>query len=226
MIQLAQCTEALDDCWTRIGVWGNQSCPELNEVVHCQNCPVFARAGRRFLDAPAPAGYLEEWAERLAAPQKTVAADLQSVLIFRVADEWLGLLAKAIVEVTEPRAFHRVPYRGGILAGLVNIRGELQLCVRLGQLLGVISKRADTPVRADIDRPRLIVAQRDGDVWVFPSDEVACVHRFDPAQLTPVPPTLERASARFSAGLFFWKEHAVGLLDESRLFDTLRARIR
>ena len=55
------------DCWNRIGVWGDRSCPELASAVHCHNCPVFATAGRQFLDVPSPSGYLEDWAERLAA---------------------------------------------------------------------------------------------------------------------------------------------------------------
>ena len=55
-------------CWNRIGVRGDRSCPELAKHTHCRNCPVFAAAGRRFLDAPSPAGYLDEWTDRLAAP--------------------------------------------------------------------------------------------------------------------------------------------------------------
>ena len=48
------------DCWNVIGVRGDRSCPELTTVVHCHHCPVFAAAGRTFLDAPSPPGYLEE----------------------------------------------------------------------------------------------------------------------------------------------------------------------
>ena len=56
------------DCWNRIGVWGDGTCPELPPVIHCHNCPVFAVAGKKFLDAASPEGYSREWAERLAAP--------------------------------------------------------------------------------------------------------------------------------------------------------------
>ena len=97
----------LTDCWNTIGVRGDRSCPELEKVVHCQNCPVFAAAGRRFLDAPSPPDYLEEWTERLAAPVEEAAADLVSVLVFRLADEWLALPVAVLVEVTPPRPVHR-----------------------------------------------------------------------------------------------------------------------
>src|SRR5688500_1774753 len=127
----------LDDCWNRIGVRGDRSCVELATVGHCHNCPVFARAGGRFLDAPSPPGYLEAWTERLAAPLEESAAQLESVLTFRLGDEWFALSVAALVEVTTLRPVQRVPFRGGLLAGLVNIRGDLHLCVRLDLLLAI-----------------------------------------------------------------------------------------
>ena len=109
-----------EDCWNRIGVHGDRSCPELARVVHCHNCGVFAGAGRRFLDAPSPDGYLEEWTRRLAAPIEAVSNDLEGVLIFRLAGEWLALPVCVLVEVTTPRPVRRVPHRGGILAESLN----------------------------------------------------------------------------------------------------------
>jgi hypothetical protein len=41
-----------------------------------------------------------------------------------------------------------------------------------------------------------------------------------------VPPTLRRAIARCSRGIFHCGGRAVGYLDEGRLFDALRAKIR
>jgi len=217
---------ARDDCWNRIGVWGDRSCPELAAAVHCHNCPVFAAAGRQFLDAPSPSGYLEDWAERLAALPETAASDLQSVLIFRIADEWLVLPVAVLVEVTGPRPMHRIPYRGGVLAGLVNIRGELHLCARLDQLLGITGQLTMSANQPQPGRARMLVVRREQDAWVFPVDEVACVYRFAAGTLTAVPPTLARAVARFTRGITVWDQRAVGCLDDARLFDTLRARIR
>src|SRR5262245_38897595 len=209
-----------DDCWNRIGVRGDRSCPELQALVHCHNCPVFAAAGRRFLDAPSPPGYLDEWRERLAAPPEEAAGDLVSALVFRVGEEWLALPIAVVVEVTGLRPLHRVPFRAGLLAGLVNIRGELHLCVRLDQLLGLASADG-APARR-----RLVVVRREAAGWVFPVDEVDRVHRFPTSDLTDVPATVGRAVARFSRGVFPWQGRAVGYLDDGRLFEALRARIR
>src|SRR6478672_11465316 len=124
------------DCWNKIGVRGDRSCGELLKVTHCHNCPVFAAAGRRFLDAPSPPGYLDEWTDRLAAGESDESANELSLLVFRLGDEWLALPVSVLVEVTRPRTPHRIPHRGGLLSGVVNIRGELHLCVRLDTLLG------------------------------------------------------------------------------------------
>lgn len=225
-------TTPVEDCWNRIGVRGDRSCPELAKVVHCHNCHVFATAGRRFLDAPSPAGYLEEWTRRLAAPEDESTVELLGVLIFRLGEEWLGLRVGAMVEVTGPRRVHRIPHRGGIVAGLVNIRGELHLCVHLDQVLQ-LRKDEQNQERAipallqpTIFRGRLLVVRREAERWVFPVDEVDQVHRFGASELTRVPATVGRALARLTRGVFHWQGRAIGLIDDERLFATLRGKIR
>jgi chemotaxis-related protein WspD len=211
-----------DQCWNRIGVWGDRSCPELAKVTHCHNCPVFAAAGRRFLDAPSPPDYLHEWTDRLATPDAADAADELGVLVFRLGTEWLALPVTVLVEVTRPRPPHRVPHRGGLLAGLVNIRGELHLCARLDRLLGVGTEEDGDPP----ERPRMIVIRRDGEAWVFAADEVDQVHRVAARALNPAPPTLSRAVARVTRGVFASAGRSVGLLDDGRLFQAIRERVR
>jgi chemotaxis-related protein WspD len=217
------------DCWNRIGVHGDRSCPELARVGHCHNCPVFAAAGRQFLDAPSPEGYLEEWTARLAEPEAASAGALLAALVFRIGDEWLALPVGVLVEVTPPRPVHRIPFRGGLLAGLVNVRGELHLSVRLDQLLGITRSGGDEGPASDGRRtgpPRLLVVRHAGDAWAFPADEVDGVQRFPSADLAGVPPTLARSAARFARGVFRHQGRAVGYLDEARLFEALRAKVR
>ena len=214
-------SDASDPCWHRIGVWGDRTCPELAKVTHCHNCPVFAAAGRRFLDAPPPAEYPAEWTHRLSSPEAESTGDRIGILVFRLADEWFALQVGVLVEITHQRMPHRIPHRGGLLAGLVNIRGELHLCVKLDQLLGI------TPsAEAAKANSRLIVIRRDLDGWVFPADEVDQVHRIPEQDLVPAPPTISRAAARVTRGVFKLDTRAVGLLDEDRLFQNLRERVR
>ena len=43
-------TQAIDDCWNRIGIHGDKSCPLLAEHIHCRNCSVYSAAATRLLD--------------------------------------------------------------------------------------------------------------------------------------------------------------------------------
>ncbi len=231
------------DCWNRIGLRGDRSCPELETVGHCHNCPVFARTGRQFLNGASPPGYLEEWTARLAAPPEKVAADLLGVLTFRLGEEWLSLPVQALVEVAPPRPVHRIPHRRGLLAGLVNIRGELHLCVHLDHLLGIhgaAPPASPLPGGRGSLAPllpggggvggggsdRLLVTAWGGQHWVFPVDEVDQVRRLARAELTATPPTVALAAGRLTAGVFRDRERSIGLLDAERLFPSLQDKIR
>ena len=42
--------QVIDDCWNRIGIHGDKSCPLLAEHIHCRNCAVYSAAATRLLD--------------------------------------------------------------------------------------------------------------------------------------------------------------------------------
>lgn len=210
-----------EQCWNRIGVRGDRTCPELLKVTHCNNCPVFAAAGRKFLDAPSPDGYLAEWTARLALRDDDREGDESSVLVFRLGDEWLALPVAVLVEVTRPRPLHRIPHRGGLLAGMANIRGELHLCVRMDLILGVAAAPDGDP-----ELQRFVVIRRESETWVFAADAVDQVHRVLLPDLTSAAPTLSRAHVKLTRGVFPHANRSVGMLDDARLFQTLRERLR
>src|SRR5437868_100730 len=114
-----------DHCWPRIGVWGDGTCPELPRVGHCRNCDVYGASGRRLLDRPAPAGYIDTWTEMLAQEKDAARPSTIAHLVFRVGATWLGVRAAIMREVTAPAVIRRVPHRSReVLLGLVNVRGE------------------------------------------------------------------------------------------------------
>jgi len=212
----------IDDCWNQIGVNGDQSCPELVPHVHCRNCPVFGSAARGFFDRPPPEGYLDDWAEFLARPAAGADADEVGLLVFRLGDEWLALGSRLVVEVTTVRPVHRVPHRtNDVLAGLVNLRGQIQLCVSLHGLLGVEPSAEADDAGA---KARLIVMRRDGDTWAFAADEVAGVRRVPRGDLQKVPSTLANPAGSYSQAVFSWgDDRSVALLDDPRVFAALRS---
>ena len=220
----------LEECWRRIGVTGDRSCPELETYVHCRNCPVLAEAARTFFDREPPDGYLEEWSRILEEPEVVADPDALSVLIFRLGREWLALPTTTLVEITTVRPPHRVPHRtAGVLEGLVNIRGQLQLCVSLPALLGL---EATPPAVDQVDEgtttARLLVVERGdapGGRWVCRVEEVGGVHRAARSALRAMPSTVSQASSRFCRALFEWQDRTVGLLDEGRVFAGLDEQI-
>src|SRR3989304_6207231 len=101
----------LDDCWNRIGVWGNEKprCPKLEQVVHCANCTIYSNAGRLLLDRGADLEYLENWSAQLKKVVSRTEHNTMSVLVFRIANEWLALSTRLFREVGAVSVIHRVP---------------------------------------------------------------------------------------------------------------------
>jgi chemotaxis-related protein WspD len=221
------------DCWNTIGVAGDRSCPELKTHIHCRNCPIFAGAARSFFERRAPEGYLAEWSRWLAESTGFGSGgdarkangehflsqeEAVSVLIFRLGQDWLAFRTKTVAEVTLPRPVHRVPHRSNsVLTGIVNLQGQVQLCVSLHGLLGASAGPAPSP--------RLVVL-RDADraeTWAFTADDVVGVRRVPRSQWRSVPSTLINPAVGFSEAVLSWDGRTVGLLDEKRVFTAIRS---
>jgi chemotaxis-related protein WspD len=201
-------------------VQGNASCAELQRFVHCRNCPVFSKAGVQLLDRPLLPDYRRAWTEHFALERKSAGPAKTSALLFRINAEWLALPTPAFQEVAERRPVHSLPHRRqGIVLGLVNVRGELLICVSLGCLLGLDrSPLRETP-RPTYDR--LLVAKWDGHRFVFPADEVRGIHRFQTPELQEPPATLAKSRLSYTQGILYWQDRTVGLLDADLLFSSL-----
>jgi chemotaxis-related protein WspD len=220
----------VSDCWNHIGVTGDRSCPELETFIHCRNCPVFSAAARTFFDRPAPEGYLADWSRWLAVPTDEAQRDGNgsdghknelrgvaiSVLIFRLGAEWLAFRTQAVAEVTTLRPVHRVPHRSNeIFTGLVNLQGQVQLCVSLHGLLGT-----------ETASPSQLVVLHDRDraeTWAFGADEVLGVERVPQSRWRELPSTLSNPAVGFSQAVLSWNGRSIGLLDEQRIFAALRS---
>jgi len=208
-------------CWARIGIDGDGSCPELKTAIHCRNCHVYADAGRALLDRPTAMDYRSEWTARLAAEADYHKRATLSVLIFSLQSECLALPTTVFNEVTEMRQIRRIPGAPSkLLLGLVNIRGELHLCVSLRMLLGFQTAESTSPV--EIGAGRMLLMQRSGEAWVFPADGVHGVYRYNAEDLSPPPATVGKSLVRFSRGTLEWEGKTVGCLDETAIFNELK----
>lgn len=207
-------------CWTRIGVYGDKSCPDLTRFVHCRNCPTYSTAGLRLLENPLPAEYQEERTAQFAVPKPYREPSRGSAVVFRVGGEWLALPTWLFQEVAEHRPIHSLPHRRkGAVLGLTNIRGELLLCVSLGHLLGFQSGAVGELQRNGYRR--LLVISWQQTRAVFPVGEVFGPQRLDPEALKAPPATLSKSRPTFTRNVFYWEDRAVGLLDPQRVLAAL-----
>lgn len=229
MSETAPIAVTIDDCWNRIGVWrrGTEVCPQLQTVVHCRNCAHYSAAGRQILERAIPAGYREEWARLLSERKQVKQPNTESIVIFRLGDEWLAIPSRIVREITSAKPVRRLPHtRRNIVKGLVNMRGELQICVSLGGLLdldkGEQPRRFGSVGIAD----RMILIGDGTDQYVFPVTEVHGLHRHHPGELQPVPATVSKSKATYTKGVLHWNGEHVACLDAGLMFHTLGKNLR
>jgi chemotaxis-related protein WspD len=206
----------INDCWNRIGVRGDGSCPELTQYRHCRNCPVFATAALALLDRELPAGYAAEWMGFISEKRGAAKSLLrQSAILFRLGAEWFALPTVAVDEVAELRGMHSLPHRrGGMLLGVVNVQGELTVCVSLARILGLGDAVANTTAGEGTRLGRLVLVRSEGGRIAFPVDQVERTQRYDPSELKPVPATIAKAAANYVKGILTWRDRLVGCLDD------------
>lgn len=213
---------SIHDCWNKIGVWGKADCPELKKYVHCRNCPVYSAAAAQLLNVPTSPDYIEEWTGLIAQKREIKEPDTRSVMIFCLGMEWFALSTKMFKEVAESKAIHSLPHqRKGFVLGVVNIRGELLICVSVAEALG-LGKTPETHSREkSLAHHRLLIVNDKGQRLVFPVDQVGGIHHFSRKEVKEVPATVSGATATYTTGMLSWQDKSVGLLDEQLLLYTL-----
>ena len=218
----ARPSNLVSDCWNRIGVRGDKSCAELDRHAHCHNCPTYSATAASLLDRDLPGQTDDDWKRDFAAAAPVEQRRTRSAMLVRVGAEWFALPMLALDQVIERRAIHSLPHRrNAALLGLVNVRGQLLICVSLAQLLGVTEDMA-----AGTSGQRMVVIRGAGGRVVLPVDEVQHNCRFHDGDLLATPATTRRQLATFTTGLI--KADKIGgggglaaLLDGDRLADAV-----
>ncbi len=217
-----QTSSEITDCWNILGVWSRTSerCPQLEKVIHCQNCDIYKQVGRSRLVQKTDDAYLQEWTDNLAQKQAVENHDMCSAITFRLGNDLYGLSTKLLNDVSHPRKAHHIPHRSNqILTGLVNIRGELILCISLNGLLGLRNHQQTNP-------ERMIIAQFDDVRIAFPVDRVDGITHYDRHTVQDAPATLSSHDGTYIQGLLDSSEGKIGLLNHHLIQKTLGRMLR
>jgi chemotaxis-related protein WspD len=208
--------QAIDDCWNRIGIHGDKSCPLLSEHIHCRNCAVYSTAATRLLDR-----YALQQDDRVQV-SSTVESEVKtrSLLMFRLGEEWLGLATRCLVEVAPLQAIHSLPHqRSGALLGVANVRGALVACLSLVELLGLDGISNVAPGTRVM--PRMLIIAAHGGPVVVPVDEVDGIHAIDEQILDAASRSGTQASAKYTRGVLPFKGRSLRWLDEEQLLSAV-----
>jgi chemotaxis-related protein WspD len=209
--------DAIDDCWNRIGIHGDRSCPLLEDHIHCRNCSVYSAAATRLLDRYS---LVQDHREQAQVTELQRDIKTRSVLVFRLGDEWLGLATRCLSEVAPLQAIHSLPHqRSRALLGVANVRGALVACISLVELLGLDSNPV-APTSARV-MPRMLILAAEGGPVVVPVDEVEGIHAMDERLLDSASASGTHANARFTRGVLQWKTRSLRLLDEQELLSAV-----
>lgn len=213
----------IDDCWNRIGVWSRREdrCERLSRVLHCQNCEVFAGSARKMLNRPLPDDYLESLTAIYAQAPTQAALRQSAVVIFRLGDDWLALPSAMMREVVRMDVVHALPHNSNpVIRGLINHRGQLIMCISLGNLLDVAKPDAEWNQHYKSFQ-RMIVIRHDQDSLAFPVSEVRGIQRVREDALRAAPDTVGGRENNLISQAFSFEEHDVGLLESDAIHQAI-----
>jgi chemotaxis-related protein WspD len=191
-------------CWRSIGTHGNRSCPKLQEHIVCANCPAYLGSAALLFNE-------EQFDQALGLGKGTVEIDddeaplesarkpsSRSLLIFELGTQLFALDKSVILEVAKTVRPTKVAHRaGGLLDGIVNVRGELYLSLKLADML-----RSKTSADAAEHERFVIVrskarAQVDEDsdrtnAWLFVASKVYGLEDLDTASFENAPAAMPK----------------------------------
>lgn len=182
------------------------------------------RSANELLNRKIPSNYLQEWSSILAHPKMPSSPSEIPLVIFRLGQEWFALSTLVFKQVVQVRSVHSVPHKkGAVLRGLVNISGQIRLCISLDSFFEIQTKN-DPDMQKD-ENSRMIVIEKEGETWVFKTEDVFGCVCIEKKHVQALPVTLSKSVQNYFKGVFEWNLLHVGLIDEELLFFGLKREV-
>lgn len=216
---LLQSQPAVDDCWNRIGVFGDKRCERLERHIHCRNCEVYGAAAIALLDRYGSS--LERDADDYGQGEaQEPVGEQRSLLIFRLGEQWLAIATRCLAEVMPVSPIHSLPHRKSTgLLGVTNVRGTLVACLSLSELLDL--ETDDSRQSGQRVIPRMLILESGSGPLVVPVDEVSGIQKIPLARISNAKQDDKRTISRFTAGVLQWRGQSITLLNDEQLLQNM-----
>lgn len=152
------------------------------------------------LQVPAPAT-IDETATKKQKEQK-----LEKLLIFKVGRNRYAIPIGELSQIIENRDLTPIPFVPPFLKGIFSLRGRI---------VGVIDvlERMKLPKKEDSLVSKIIVLEKEGDLFGLRVDGIDHVVDVDILSLEPPPEGFDAALQEFVVGVFHYKQKTVALLN-------------
>jgi purine-binding chemotaxis protein CheW len=120
-----------------------------------------------------------------------------------------GVEVEKVQEVIRYQEMTRIPLSPAVVAGLINLRGQIVTAINLRQQLHL-------PARQGGELPMNVVIRRDDGPISLLVDEIGDVVEVDEELFEPAPHTLHSESREFIRGVYKLKEQLLLLLDTEK----------
>src|ERR1700722_7256097 len=144
------------------------------------------------------------------APNTTTGEDTQVLVTLTVAGQLCGIPVLAVRDILGEQTITRIPLAPPEIAGSLNLRGRIVTAIDL-------RRRLRLPPPAPDQARMSVVAEQGGELYALLVDQVSEVLNLDASLFERNPPTLEKAWADFSTGIFRLDGRLLVVLDVSRL---------
>lgn len=216
---LLQSQPAVDDCWNRIGVFGDKRCERLERHIHCRNCEVYGAAAIALLDRYGSSLERDDDDYGQGEAQEPV-GEQRSLLIFRLGEQWLAIATRCLAEVMPVSPIHSLPHRKSTgLLGVTNVRGTLVACLSLSELLDLETDDGRQSGQRVI--PRMLILESGSGPLVVPVDEVSGIQKIPLARISNAKQDDKRTISRFTAGVLQWRGQSITLLNDEQLLQNM-----
>jgi purine-binding chemotaxis protein CheW len=133
---------------------------------------------------------------------------------FYLQEFLFGVEVEKVQEVIRYQEMTRIPLSPLMIAGLINLRGQIVTAIDLRHQL-------DLPARAAGDLPMNVVIRRDDGPISLLVDEIGDVVEVDDESFEDAPDTLDTRGREFIRGVYKLKEQLLLLLDTDKSMTVL-----